>query len=1343
MENINQIDWDFIGELEGKGVGVGYVPSENSGVTIATGVDLKEKNEEYFRKISVSENIITKIKPYFALKGAEASEVAGNLKLDDNEILEVDTAVKKNYANDIRLKYEEATGKSFTSLSSAKQTVIVSVGFQYGSFNNTPSFWKAVVADDWEAVEHELRNFGDNYTTRRIKEANLLSAIKKKPKQDTKDLKAPTQIEEDLKPLQADIQLDAPDQKEIPNEYRTPQNAWNQKEQGGELYLDRVFKTYQNWNDARKEATFGEGVVAAISNNQIIPALTRTLTGQSFQPDDKWSLNKNMDFAKEQWNKEGINSEFFDEFTGVVSKEHFMHTLEKVKKHQQNKDVLESMGWTGVGLEVGAFILDPVSWTGYGAAAKLLKPTMMATSLMRRQKFVKAGLLYGATEATLFTPVAYDSPTYGTSDIIISAALGGTLGGGISVIFAKNLNSIAKAEMLMDIQENGQKLTTKGEKEFKKIKKELNLKPLHETEDIISDTSIIQDIGLIFGRARDIPFLGLFPFNRSGALGTSKSELVKLFNFLGQEEPVGYAFKSGAKKGQVAAQEDTVELIRNAVVQGGHNLVYKEVLPALKAYLKEQGHGTFGGFMQLSKKKEFMKMVARAIRSKKPTGNVHVDKAAKAYRDGFRFMADELKKSGVDGSERLTHFDQYLPRKISIERFGELENKIGFDGIVELLRGAIEGKVVTKVLDSASPRQPASKIKKDKAYKLAKWIAKSIQLSQRSGGFDLEQLVKIKDPAKLKAYLDDAFDHLPPDVRDDLFKGLKSEDLKLLTSGRLEERMRINELYETTINGNKVRLDDLFENDTDLLWHGYMNEMSGWIALGQRMGIKNRLELIKYKNKLNNSIDEAYKDGEASSRYLTKNKYIATEEKATIDSFFKNILGRSAEDDPTGMFSTALRQLRKYNFMRVLNQVGIAQLPEFAISTAQQGLGTLVQEIPHFKRLLVKAQKGELDDTFFEDLAVMGSANGTEYLSRGVTNYEIEDMGGTAIGKAHDAARKQKVFQLANAGEQATGYISGLFLIDSMQRRLTMRLFVNRMAKDLIDVAEGGTKIEKLKGRLNRYRVLGFTDEELMAIGKEFSSKNVTTEITSLGRRVKHFNFANWADQNLAHTFARRVNRYTQRAVQYNYLGDTNRYFTDKALGKSMGQFRSFIMTAWSKQFLHNIAMADMQTFTTFAYTTFIASLAYVGQTQMNTVGMGKTQKKKYLRDKLGDYKQGDYSKIAMASFQRSGWSSLIPSYADMLLGSVSPDNRFNFRTSGLEVNLYTGNPTYDLLTNGIGKTIQSVLKSTRSDYSFSKIDMNRMMRLLPFQNMYGINNILNFLKEKSGLPDKGSTSKL
>ena len=53
---------------------------------------------------------------------------------------------------------------------------------------------------------------------------------------------------------------------------------------------------------------------------------------------------------------------------------------------------------------------------------------------------------------------------------------------------------------------------------------------------------------------------------------------------------------------------------------------------------------------------------------------------------------------------------------------------------------------------------------------------------------------------------------------------------------------------------------------------------------------------------------------------------------------------------------TSLRNLRKFNFMRVLNQVGIAQLPEFGMATAQQGFTTLVQEIPHLKTLLVLLQ---------------------------------------------------------------------------------------------------------------------------------------------------------------------------------------------------------------------------------------------------------------------------------------------------------------------------------------------------------------------------------------------------
>ncbi len=52
-------------------------------------------------------------------------------------------------------------------------TVIASVAFQYGDLESrTPNFWKQVISGDWEAAEANLRNFGDNYGTRRVKEAD-------------------------------------------------------------------------------------------------------------------------------------------------------------------------------------------------------------------------------------------------------------------------------------------------------------------------------------------------------------------------------------------------------------------------------------------------------------------------------------------------------------------------------------------------------------------------------------------------------------------------------------------------------------------------------------------------------------------------------------------------------------------------------------------------------------------------------------------------------------------------------------------------------------------------------------------------------------------------------------------------------------------------------------------------------------------------------------------------------------------------------------------------------------------------------------------------------------------
>ena len=55
---------------------------------------------------------------------------------------------------------------------------------------------------------------------------------------------------------------------------------------------------------------------------------------------------------------------------------------------------------------------------------------------------------------------------------------------------------------------------------------------------------------------------------------------------------------------------------------------------------------------------------------------------------------------------------------------------------------------------------------------------------------------------------------------------------------------------------------------------------------------------------------------------------------------------------------------------------------------------------------------------------------------------------------------------------------------------------------------------------------------------------------------------------------------------------------------------------------------------------------------------------------------------IGGATFQRNTYSTLIPSLLDMGLYYSGNDTMFNYRSSGLETNLWTGNPTYALVEN-------------------------------------------------------------
>jgi|TARA_R100000482_G_scaffold26778_1_gene8321 GH24 family phage-related lysozyme (muramidase) len=180
---MSNIDFDFILKQEGFET-KGYVPdAENSksGVTIASGFDLGARKESDLT--GLPKDIIDILKPFLGFQGAEASEIAPNLEVTEDQAKIINEFAKSEAITRLKNKWENATGTSFDDLSTEQATVLASVAFQYGDLETrTPNFWKQTTSGDWVGAYKNLLKFGDRYTSRRLDEAALLwksDALKK------------------------------------------------------------------------------------------------------------------------------------------------------------------------------------------------------------------------------------------------------------------------------------------------------------------------------------------------------------------------------------------------------------------------------------------------------------------------------------------------------------------------------------------------------------------------------------------------------------------------------------------------------------------------------------------------------------------------------------------------------------------------------------------------------------------------------------------------------------------------------------------------------------------------------------------------------------------------------------------------------------------------------------------------------------------------------------------------------------------------------------------------------------------------------------------------------------
>ena len=1073
-----------------------------------------------------------------------------------------------------------------------------------------------------------------------------------------------------------------------------------------------------------EKITLGEGVKLAYEQEQILPSILKSYSRPELEPNYDFRLD---DETFDELSKD-IDPQYWDEFSNATSLGQAYQIKQRILDSQEANEKLKTLGFTGTALRVGAAVLDPVALVADAVTFGIARPFIYANKAARFSKYIRGGLV-GAGQASLITaPVIMNDPTRDIEEIAYAAAMGGAITSGLTRFlgpkhpdinaFDAKAREFGTAMEKQTLKQEGFKITESGEKYFGKDK----LPNINENVDEVDE--LLKGQANVKGTSKNIYSKQEKEMINDIKEGVDADELLdNFFDRIDVTPNVGFA-KGRFDKSSVLRRsdnpymrsasekllEDTVgnvdfsRSILTADIQKSNyagtrmTSFYREYEPAFTQYLTDIGKTTKFKSYNLNDRIQFSNLVSRAVR-----GEVldipAVTKGAEAVKKTFKRMLDDLKKDGVEGAADILDNPNYFPRHWSLSRMQDVQERISEDKLIGFLKNSL-----VKGSDNLSDAD---------GLKLAGHIYRMIKTSKFSDGFSVDRILKTTDEDELRNLITD-YTELSEKEISDLVKVLL-KPTKPKVPARLSRRASFDETHEELVDNVAIKFSDLLDNNTEGVVGAYINQMSGHVAFA-RTGIKSKQDY----QKILNEIRKGYELPEVAKKYKTKTGQIRKNfELATLETIYKNIIGIPTEANIKGGTASILRNLRKYNYANVFNQVGFAQIPEMGNIIGTAGVRSFIKYIPEFKNILTRAKDGKLSNEFLDEIETLVSGTGSNRLVDSVINRSDDFAGMTSkVGKI------EKTLDVAT---RITSDFSGFHVVDTLSRRLAAITSFDKLARH----ATGKLKLSPAD--IKRYRNIGFSDEELQAVFRNIKEKSSFVEGGLTGRKIRRLNVDDWDDQDLVNKMSLYMNRHLRRVIQENNYGEMMAMGADGSLGKTLFQFRNFVTTAYSKQLLHGLHMRDFTFFSSFMTSTMLAGLVYVGQQYAQAVGKTGEERDDFFERRLSP------EAIGGATFQRNTYSTLLPAFIDTGAYLSGIDPFLNYRSSGLETNIWTGNPTISLIEKTTG-AIRSTGKAIIDDeYDFSKRDAYKWLRIAPYQNMLGIRNVLQYMIDDSDLP---STSK-
>jgi len=746
--------------------------------------------------------------------------------------------------------------------------------------------------------------------------------------------------------------------------------------------------------------------------------------------------------------------------------------------------------------------------------------------------------------------------------------------------------------------------------------------------------------------------------------------------------------------------EITADLIKTVGTKVTSNKFYVKYDDAYDGWATANGV-SYGARKLESRRGEFGKLVADEIESPGTSTDANVIAAARNTSLLFKDMLQEAKRANVKGFDDIPEDLTYFTHLWDGHRFLKAEEDFGTQRVQQLLKNSLLS--ANRGMDD------------DIAEAIAKGMYGKIVKNEIGMDAGLARIFSTSNKEALRDILLE--EELLDEARVDRLLSQLDMDREGVPA-RAKRRLKFDMSASDEFNGRTLHIKDLMERDTEAVVNSYINSMQGKVALAKK-GIFSDGDFEAIKKDI---LEEGKKLGVAGRKQADKDI-------EKLDVLYALISGRTSPliGDPSSTGNKVIRLLMDYNFIRVMNQVGFAQISELGNAVSIDGTAALMRVMPDFRAMIRRTASGELEDPVARDIEAFVGSGVDRKIQQAMNKYSVEDMYGLGKGDFID-----KAIGGMNKLKRLTADLSGLAPITVALERAAAKVAV----QSFVDIASGIPK-RRMKKLGNttleqdvaaRLKSFGLDEAMWPRVVQQIQQHAVTNPSMFLrSRKVLAINMTQWDDVEARDAFAYAVARWTRQSIQQNDVGNLNIHMTS-TMGKIFTQFRAFMLVSHSKQFLHNIKRNDFAAYQAMMWSTFYGGLAYTAQMHVNA--LGREDKAEFLKERLS------VQKIGENAFARSSWAALFPSAADTLAWATGYEPIFSYkRSTGLATGFLSGAPIINQLDT-MGKVFQGGGRALLNpDYQWSRGQQRALNSLLPFQNAIGIKNILNQMVE--GLPEQ------